>query len=57
MAMRIGGRSEAKRRLKVSGLVRSLPSSIVGVKPVEHLQTIRYCVWGVGLLISSSQNG
>jgi hypothetical protein len=27
MAMRIG-RSEAKRRLKVSGVVRSLPSSI-----------------------------
>src|SRR5215213_6973997 len=28
MAMRIGGRSEEKRRLKASGLVRSLPSSI-----------------------------
>jgi hypothetical protein len=29
MAMRIGGSSEAKRRLKASGLVRSLPSSII----------------------------
>src|SRR5215212_533998 len=28
MAMRIGGRSEPKRRPKASGLVRSLPSSI-----------------------------
>jgi hypothetical protein len=28
MAMRIGGRSEAKRLLRASGVVRSLPSSI-----------------------------
>jgi hypothetical protein len=27
------------------------------LEPVEHLQTLKgYCVWGVGLLIPSSEN-
>src|SRR5829696_6034160 len=98
MAIRIGASSEAKRRLKASGVVRSLPSSITSPlcwsmrhkgrsicrlcpirlspsvalcyypwwadppfhwasEPVEPLQTLKgYCVWGVGLLISSSEN-
>src|SRR5215213_7998421 len=98
IAMRMGC-SEAKRRLKVSGLVRSLPSSIISplsvsmrhrgrstclrgpirlscvdalcyhplradppfhigpLEPVECLQTLRVLrTWGVGLLISSSEN-
>jgi hypothetical protein len=35
MATRIGGRSEAKRRLRASGVVRSLPSSIASPPSVS----------------------
>ena len=50
MAMRIGGRSEAKRLLKASGVVRSLPSSITSpLSDVDEAQ--------VGVFVAEVQSG
>src|SRR5215213_10092174 len=59
MAMRIGGCSEAKRLLKASGVVRSLPSSTTSPLPVPHRHRERRGGGGgqVGVFVAEIQSG